>query len=370
MTLQVAIRHTYPGFALDVSFETASGVTAIFGPSGSGKTSIVNAIAGLLTPDAGRIVIGGDTLLDTRARIALPPHRRRIGYVFQDGRLFPHLTVRQNLLYGRAFQSRDRKGESLDRVADLLGVGALLSRMPARLSGGETQRVNIGRALLSNPRLLLMDEPFASLDDARKEDILPYVERLRDEVRIPIVYVSHSLAEVTRLATSVVLIANGRVAAAGPVADTLNRLDIFRDGTGGEAGAVVQVTVIGHDDTAGLSQIRSQAGDWRVPKLKAATGTRLAMRVRARDVFLATAKPEGISALNVFPGVIRAFGQAKDHAIEVEVSCNGDTIIAEITAYSAQALGLKVGDTVFAVVKTVSLEAGGIGQYPTWQSHV
>ncbi|WP_333818150.1 molybdenum ABC transporter ATP-binding protein, partial [Tabrizicola sp.] len=178
MTLSVSLGHRFGGFSLDVDFEAPSGVTALFGRSGSGKSTVVNAVAGLLRPDRGRIVIDGTIVLDTAAGIALPPHRRRMGYVFQDGRLFPHLTVRQNLLYGRWFAPRTA-GVELPRIVDLLGIGALLERRPGGLSGGEKQRVAIGRAILSNPRLLLMDEPLAALDEARKAEILPYLERLR-----------------------------------------------------------------------------------------------------------------------------------------------------------------------------------------------
>src|SRR5215467_4454571 len=206
MTLAIDIRHRLGSLQLDAKFDTGGGLVALFGRSGSGKTSIVNIIAGLIRPDHGCVVNDDVVLVDTARGIFVPRHRRRIGYVFQEGRLFPHLTVRQNLLYGRWFAPRAAgRGDDLERVVDLLGIGSLLERRPGRLSGGEKQRVAIGRALLADPRLLLMDEPLASLDEARKGEILPYIERLRDESRIPIVYVSHAIAEVTRLATTIVV---------------------------------------------------------------------------------------------------------------------------------------------------------------------
>ena len=202
-------------FRIDVAFESDSGATALFGASGAGKTSIINMIAGLLRPDRGRIVLGGETLFDSEARIAVPAWRRRIGYVFQEGRLFPHFTVHHNLNYGRWMGGHVADPSAFNHVVELLDIGHLLQRRPGKLSGGERQRVAVGRALLMRPRLLLLDEPLASLDAARKRDILPYLERLRDEARVPIIYVSHNAAEIKRIASHVVRIADGRVVAAG-----------------------------------------------------------------------------------------------------------------------------------------------------------
>src|SRR5256886_3586772 len=221
--LSVAVEHRLGDFRLHAAFDSAGGLTALFGRSGSGKTSLVNAIAGLIRPGRGRIVVDGAVLTDTTAGVSVPAHRRRIGYVFQEGRLFPHLTVRQNLLYGRWFAPAAERGGRLDDIVALLGIEALLGRRPALLSGGEKQRVAIGRALLANPRLLLMDEPLASLDEARKSEILPYIERLRDESGVPIVYVSHQVGEVARLATTMVVLTEGRVAAVGPAAAIMGR---------------------------------------------------------------------------------------------------------------------------------------------------
>jgi len=202
-------------FELSVRFEAASGATALFGSSGAGKTSVVNMIAGLITPDRGSIVLDDTALFDAAAGIDVPPHRRRIGYVFQEGRLFPHLSIRQNLDYGRRMSGLPRDAKDFDRIVALLDIGHLLDRRPRLLSGGERQRVAVGRALLMRPRLLLLDEPLASLDSSHKREILPYLVRLRDEARVPIVYVSHTSAEVRRIATTVVRLDAGRVVATG-----------------------------------------------------------------------------------------------------------------------------------------------------------
>lgn len=219
MTLDIDVSLKRGDFTLDARFATGDGVTALFGRSGSGKTTVVDLIAGLLRPDRGRIAINGEVLVDTERRIFTPPHRRAVGYVFQEARLFPHLSVRNNLLYGRWMAGKAPDRAQFERLADLLGLNGLLQRQVTSLSGGEKQRVAIGRALLAKPRILLLDEPLASLDDERKEEILPVLERLRDNQEIPIVYVSHSLPEVARLATAIVVLERGSVRAHGPARD-------------------------------------------------------------------------------------------------------------------------------------------------------
>jgi molybdate transport system ATP-binding protein len=211
MSLEIEARTQLGDFSLAAAFATDSRVTAIFGPSGAGKTTLVNVIAGLVRPKAGLVSVDGAVLLDTARGIDVPPHARRIGYVFQDARLFPHLSVRQNLLYGQWFAPRDARRTELDDVSELLDLAPLFERATPHLSGGEKQRVAIGRALLSSPRLLLLDEPLASLDHARKAEVMPFLELLRDHARVKIVYVSHSVAEVKRLASTVVLMRDGRV---------------------------------------------------------------------------------------------------------------------------------------------------------------
>ena len=213
--LTVEIEKRLGDFALGARSRSAGGITAVFGPSGAGKTTLVNAIAGLIAPDRGRIAIDGTVLFDSERRINLPPHRREIGYIFQEGRLFPHFSVSRNLDYGRRMRGLPEDAKQLERIVSLLDIGHLLERRPGKLSGGERQRVAIGRALLTRPRLLLLDEPLASLDAARKREILPYLERMRDEFGVPMVYVSHQAAELRRIATAVVRLEAGRVAAAG-----------------------------------------------------------------------------------------------------------------------------------------------------------
>ena len=213
MSLEVSAVTRLGDFTLDAGFKSESRVTAIFGPSGSGKTSVLNVIAGLLRPERGRVAVDGTILLDTDTGVFVPPHRRRVGYVFQDDRLFPHLSVKSNLLYGRIFARSSRQHATLEEVIDLLDLDSLLHRGIAALSGGEKQRVAIGRALLSSPRLLLLDEPLSSLDERRKDEVMPFLEKLRDRASMPIVYVSHVLSEIERLAGTVVLMGSGRVLA-------------------------------------------------------------------------------------------------------------------------------------------------------------
>jgi molybdate transport system ATP-binding protein len=308
-------------------------------------------------------------LVDTARGIFVPRHRRRIGYVFQEGRLFPHLTVRQNLLYGRFFAPDEARREDLDGVVDLLGIAGLLDRRPGRLSGGEKQRVAIGRALLAGPRLLLMDEPLASLDEARKAEILPYIERLRDQNHVPIVYVSHSLSEVARLASTVVLLAGGKVAARGTTGEVMHRLDLFALTDRAEAGAIIEATVERHDRAFGLTELRSRAGLWRLPRLQSPIGTRLRLRVRARDVMLAKSAPTDLSALNIVKGVVVDMadaGSGIDPVVEIKLDCSGDVLIARLTRYSVQRLGLAPGQTVHALVKSVALNPRDLsGPIPT-----
>ncbi|MBV9824449.1 MAG: molybdenum ABC transporter ATP-binding protein [Alphaproteobacteria bacterium] len=354
--LSVAVRHRLGDFRLYAEFESGCGLTALFGRSGAGKTSLINAIAGLIRPDQGHIAVDGTVLTDTAAGIFVPARRRRVGYVFQEGRLFPHLTVRQNLLYGRWFAPRAARASGIEAVIDLLGIGHLLARRPANLSGGEKQRVAIGRALLAAPRLLVMDEPLAALDEARKSEILPYIERLRDETGIPIVYVSHAVAEVARLATTLVVLSEGRVAAIGPPAAVMGRIDLFPLTGRQEAGAILQTRVAGHDQIFGLTILRAAAGELRVPRLDAPVGTELRVRIRARDVMIAMQPPQDLSALNILPGIVAEIGAAEGPIVEMRLDCAGEALIARLTRRSIEGLGLTPGRPVYAVIKSVAFD--------------
>lgn len=357
--LDIAVEHRLGGFALDASFTSDGQLTALFGRSGSGKTSLVNIIGGLIRPQAGHVVVDGQVLVDTKRGIFVPKHRRRIGYVFQEARLFPHLTVRQNLLFGRWFTPRaDADGADLPAVLDLLGISHLLDRRPTGLSGGEKQRVAIGRALLACPRLLLMDEPLASLDEARKAEILPYIERLRDEMAIPIVYVSHSAAEVARLATTLAIVEQGMVKACGPTAEIMSRLDMARLPGAPEASSLLEATVAGFDAEYGLTRLETRAGILQVARAGLATGSALRVRILASDVLVSLTPLAGISALNVLAGTIAEIATKNGGgAVDLRIDCNGELVVARLTTKSVAALALKPGSPVYAVIKSVSIDA-------------
>jgi molybdate transport system ATP-binding protein len=345
VALSVTLDHRQGDFRLAARFEAAAGVTALFGPSGAGKSSIVAAVAGLLRPDEGRIVLNGRTLTDMAAGIFVSPHQRRAGLVFQDGRLFPHMTVRKNLLYGWRRAPVQADAADISHVVALLGLDGLLQRWPSTLSGGEKARLALGRALLASPQILLLDEPLASLDDARRAEILPYLERLRDEARVPMLYVSHAVDEVARLADQVVLLGEGQVQAQGPVGQVLPG----RSGVGGVIDAIVGVR---RGD--GLVELGFKGGRLAVATT-AKAGTRLRVRLSADDILIARVAPEAISANNILPVTIQALRTAGDVA-DVELQAGAVRLLARITAASAQRLGLAPGLAVFAVIKSVTLD--------------
>jgi molybdate transport system ATP-binding protein len=354
--LEVDVAGRVGSFAIDVRFASDGGVTALFGHSGAGKTTVINMIGGLVRPRRGRIVVDGRVLFDGERRIDLPPHRRRLGHVFQEGRLLPHLSVRHNLLYGRWFSSARADAARFDEVVELLGIEGMLGRRPRSLSGGERQRVAIGRALLSAPAALLMDEPLASLDAPRKAEILPYLERLRDQARLPIVYVSHAIDEVAQLARNMVLMSDGQVVATGPVAEIMNRLDL-RPMTGRfEAGVVVEGIVRGHDQTFQLSTVSIGTQSLVVPRLADELGARVRLRIRARDVALATERPAGISIQNILAGRVSELSREQGAFVEVNVDVDGIVLTARLTKRAVAVLRLAPGQPVFALIKTIALD--------------
>lgn len=363
MTVEIELSHQFKSFALDVAFSAPAGVTALYGRSGSGKTTIINAIAGLLTPNRGRITINGNVLLDTTSGINVATHKRRVGYVFQDSRLFPHLTVARNLVFAERFIREPSRSITLQPVVELLGISHLLKRRPATLSGGEKQRVAIGRALLANPHILLLDEPLAALDEARKSEILPYIERLRDELDIPIIYVSHSISEVARLATSIVGLTDGKVARAGPAAEVLADPDTFPMLEPDDAGSILTGTVAAHDETFSLTELTFDGGRLIVPLVGAKPGTKLRARVRARDIILALRQPEDTSALNILPAVVHTIGQGHGASVDVAIRCGNTNLVARITRRSLDALQIKPGMACFAVLKSVAVAERDIGTF-------
>ena len=362
MSLKVAVEKRLGSFLLDVAFDAPTpGIVALFGPSGCGKSTTINIIAGLLVPDDGEISLGEDVLLDTRRKIAIAAERRGIGYVFQDARLFPHLNVASNLRYA---QRRARRAPyvSLERVLAMLDLEPLLSRRVHRLSGGERQRVALGRALLSQPRLLLLDEPLAALDRDRREEVLPYLETLRDQLSIPMIYVSHQFDEVLRLATHIVLMQAGKVAAEGGI--TQMSLDPkLRALIGPDAvGAVIDGTVIGEDGASGLTRVRVGNGELKIEAARLVAGARMRVQLLARDVIVSTRMPQYLSVRNSLPGVVTAIdddgtGNAADlgsDLVSIDIGA-GASILARVTRAATRELELAVGAVVWALVKAVSL---------------
>ena len=355
-----------PDFRFEAAFEAGAGITALFGPSGSGKSTAIRLIAGLDRPDRGRIALDDRVLLDTDADTNVPPHARRIGLVFQDALLFPHLSVTSNLTYGRWFTDKAERRIGFDAVVEVLGIGHLLDRRPATLSGGERQRVAIGRALLTSPRLLLMDEPLAALDEARKYEILPFIERLRDEFALPILYVSHAVEEVTRLASHVVRFEAGRVAATGTPAEVLAPV-----GLGSAAGrlaalSLVTGTIARHRSDFAVTEIAHPAGTLTVPGLVGSLGQTLRVAIRATDVTLAVGHPGQVSVRTQLAGTIAAVDAGEGPAAMVTLALEGgERLIASATRLALSDLGLDVGDRVTALVKSVAIDERGLSRIGT-----
>jgi molybdate transport system ATP-binding protein len=342
-------------FGLEAEFAApARGITGLIGPSGSGKTSLLRCVAGLEAKAAGQLTVNGECWQDSARGLFLPPHRRAVGYVFQDAALFPHLGVRGNLEYGWKRVPPQERRQDFEQVVELLGIGPLLDRKPARLSGGERQRVAMGRALLAAPRLLLMDEPLAALDQASKSEILPYLERLHRELAIPVLYVSHSPDEVARLADHLVLLEQGRVVASGELHEMLARLDLSLS-HGEQAGVVVDTVVGGHDEPYHLSWLDFPGGRFAVPRVACPPGQPKRLRVHARDVSLSLERHSGTSILNIFPVTVTAIAEDSPAKLLVRLDAAGTPLLAGITKKSGALLGLEPGMSLYAQVKSVAL---------------
>ena len=349
-------RLAYPsGFALDVELDLPGrGVSALFGPSGSGKTTLLRCIAGLERTADGFLSVAGDVWQDEARRLFVPTFRRPLGYVFQEASLFPHLSVRRNLDFGRRRVPVADRRVALEQAVGLLGIGDLLERLPGRLSGGERQRVAIARALATSPRLLLMDEPLAGLDQQRKAEILPYLERLHEELSIPVVYVSHQSDEVSRLADHLVLLEQGRVTASGPLPEMSTRLDLPL-AHGEAAGAVILATVAAHDERFHLTYLDFPAGRVSIPRQELRPGASKRLRVLARDVSLTLAPQTETSILNVLPARVTELVEERPGQVMVRLDAMGTVLLARVTAKSVAHLGLSAGKGVFAQIKGMAL---------------
>jgi molybdate transport system ATP-binding protein len=361
--LDVDITGRVGALDLEACFKSEAGVTSLFGQSGAGKTTLTNMIAGLIRPHSGLIAVNGTVLFDAKKGIDLPVQARRVGHVFQDARLFPHLSVKANLTYARW---AGRRGETRDlgEVVRLLGLEDLLARKPRTLSGGERQRVAIGRALLSDPRLLIMDEPLANLDQARRNDILPYLDRLCVEAGIPILYVSHSIEEVARLSNTLVILSEGRTPAYGPVAEMLARTDLGRATGRHEASALLEGTVTGYDADWGLTHVDIGGASLQIPDRIADPGETVRLRIRARDVALAVRPPEGLSIRNAFAATISSISSETGPYAEILCYVGNQTLRARITRASVADLDLHQGRQVTVLVKSVAIDRRQRAAFP------
>ena len=353
--LQLQARLQRGGFTLDVDIHfPAQGITALFGPSGSGKTTSLRVLAGLEPRAHARVCVQGEVWQDSAQGIFRPVHQRALGYVFQEASLFDHLNVQDNLKFGFKRTPVAQRQHAWNQTLELLGIGHLLQRWPHELSGGERQRVAIARALAHNPRLLLLDEPLAALDAARKAEILRYLERLQAELNIPVIYVSHAIDEVARLADHLVMLDAGKVCAHGPTAELLTRLDLPL-AHGDSAGAVLTVSVLSHDPDDHLTTVSFSGGTLVVPTQPVTLQQRLRIRVQARDVSLTLEKQTGTSILNILSASVTALAQDSPGQVMVTLDVGGSTLLARITSRSARLLGLAPGLALYAQIKGVAI---------------
>ncbi|UXX82967.1 molybdenum ABC transporter ATP-binding protein [Roseovarius pelagicus] len=360
MSLSVKIKHDFGDFTLDVAFEAGPGVTAVFGPSGAGKTSVANAVAGLFAPEQGMVTLGNRCLYDPSARVNVPPHKRRIGTVFQDGRLFPHLSVAGNLDFGARYIPRGSKIPNRDQVISLMEIGALLDRRPMHLSGGEKQRVALARALLMAPELLVMDEPLAALDGPRKDEILPYLERFTGSNGVPVLYVSHSVAEIARLADQIVVLRAGRVIRCDAVSEVLSDPEMVPLMGVREAGSVLRAKILGHDSD-GLSRLAVSGGILLIPRVQAEPGNYIRLRVLAQDILLSLEAPVGLSSRNILPVMVLGLHRGDGPGVAVSLQLGDERLLARVTARAAQEMHLRPGLECHAILKATAVPRGDIG---------
>ncbi|EFL88604.1 molybdate ABC transporter, ATP-binding protein [Ahrensia sp. R2A130] len=353
MSVEVDLKGSFGDFTLDVSFDAPSGCISLFGRSGAGKTTIAQSIAGLRKVKQGRIVVDGDVLLDTTGGANTAPHQRNIGVVFQEARLFPHYDVTANLNFASRFLGGRTPQLSFDETVDLLDLQPLLKRRPRDLSGGEKQRVAIGRALLSAPRLLVLDEPLTGLDGARREQILQALERLRDRAALPMIHISHSVSEVALLADTLVLLANGSVEHSGAARDIFANPDLAGMLGAEEAGAVLNGTVSRNDNA--VTAIDVGGHELQLGKMDAPHGTKVRLRIKASDVILATAKPTGLSAQNILSTVVDQVIERPDGEVMVSLRLGDERLLARVTKRAAVALELKPDTVAYAIIKFTSL---------------
>lgn len=357
MSIDIQIQHALADFDLEVDFSVVGdAVTALFGPSGAGKSTIINIIAGLQKPDHGKITINDVVVEDSDRKVSVAPRKRNIGYVFQQPRLFPHLTVEKNLLFGWRRAGKRASEKDIAKLISLLGIESLVKRKTGALSGGEKQRVSLGRALLSNPQLLLLDEPLAALDHKRRDEILPFIERIRHEQHIPILYVSHSIDEVTRIADHIHILNQGKLAASGSIAEVFSRIDLYPITGRFEAGAIIDGKIVNHLEAHCLTHIAFGNQQLTVPRIAADIGETIRLRVRSRDIIVTLVEPREISANNVLTGKILDIRTDPGPYADLQLDCGGTRLIARITRHSADRLKLTVGTNVFAVIKSVTID--------------
>lgn len=352
MTLSVSLQQSMPNFSLDLKFEAPDGITVLFGESGSGKTSTINAIAGLQNSGQGRVTLSDRVLFDSDSNIHLKPYQRNIGYIFQESRLFPHLTVEQNLNYAKRFK---KAGKSVDfnHIVDLLGIKPLLKRRPNSLSGGEKQRVAIGRALLSAPDLILADEPLAALDGARKAELLPYFKKLNRELGIPMLYVTHSPEEVLELADHVIALEQGRIVTQGPARKVMANSRVARTANRAIKSTLTTQLVAHHTD--GVSELQVASETLFVPTLDLPIGSEVCLELVANDLILSRSKVVGISALNQVCGTVESIEATSSSDVLINVRVATDTISTHITTRSLKYLNLNIGDPCVLIIKSVNI---------------